>query len=145
MVINKSIDFEVIKERWGKYNLDDGSILKIKFILTNIKTFDQNGKKQYSANIQNIQTVYCSEHLIGEPSKATYSNELLQKNVEKDDVSVDPLEIPANEYILDDGTKLKVFPQVIKVSRSSLKNNLGEPIYMVTTNVTINYNAPKTR
>ena len=143
MTINKNIDFEVIKERWGKYNLDDGSVLKIKFVFINIKTFDQNGKKQYSANIQNHQTVNCPEHLIGEPSKEIHSYELLQKNMEKDNVSVNLLEIPVNEYILDDGTKLKASPQVIKVSRSSLKNDLGEPIYLVTTNLTINYNVLK--
>lgn len=139
----KNIDFEVIKERWGKYNLDDGSILKIKFILTNIKTFEQDEKKRYNANIQNIQIIYASERLIDEPTKGTFTNIILQQNVEKDDVGFEALEIPVNEYIIDDGTKLKMFPQVIKIARSSLKNKLGEPIYMVTTNVTINYNAPK--
>ena len=140
----KNLDFEVIKERWGKYTLDDGSVLKVRFILTNIKTWNENGEKKYTANNQVIQTVLSAEHLIGEPTKATFTPEALQKNIEKDDLSYEQLETPVNEYILDDGTKLKLFPQVIKVSRSSLKNNLGEPIYMVTTNVTINYNPPKT-
>ena len=144
MTTKKNLDFEVIKERWGKYTLDDGSVLKVRFILTSIKTWTENGNKKYTANNQLIQTVLCAERLIGEPSKATFTAELLQKNIEKDDLSFDQLETPVNEYILDDGTKLKLFPQVIKVARSSLKNNLGEPIYMVTTNVTINYNLPKT-
>jgi len=144
MTTKKNLDFEVIKERWGKYTLDDGSVLKVRFILTNIKTWTENGNKKYNANNQVIQTVLCAERLIGEPSKAAFTSEVLQKNIEKDDLSFDQLETPVNEYILDDGTKLKLFPQVIKVARSSLKNNLGEPIYMVTTNVTINYNLPKT-
>jgi len=143
MTTKKNLDFEVIKERWGKYTLDDGSVLKIKFILTNIKTWDENGAKKYTANNQVIQTILSAEHLIGEPAKAAFTSEVLQKNIEKDDLSYDQLENPVNEYILDNGTKLKLFPQVIKVSRSSLKNSLGEPIYMVTTNVTINYTEPK--
>ena len=141
--MSKYVDFEVVKERWGKYNLDDESILKIKFILTHIKSEEQDGrKKKYNANIQNIQTIYPAEHLMGEPQKAVFNNQMIMQNVEKDDVSFDPLEIPVNEYILDDRTKLKVFPQVIKVIRSSLKNKFGEPIYMVNTNVTINFDPP---
>lgn len=140
---SKYVDFEVIKERWGKYNLDDKSILKIKFILTNIKKEEHDGKKKYDANMQNMQIIYPAERLMGDPHTTTFDNQMIMKNIEKDDVSFDPLEIPINEYILDDGTKLKVFPQVIKVIRSSLKNKLGEPIYMVNTNVTVNYDFPK--
>lgn len=143
MTTKKNIDFEVLKERWGKYSLEDGSVLKIIFILTNVKTWEENAQTKYNTNIQNIQVIYSAERLIGEPNKAAFTNEILQKNIEKDDVSIETLSTPVNEYLLDNRTKLKIFPQVIKVSRSSLKNKLGEPIYMVITNVTINFDVAK--
>ena len=140
---NKYIDFEVLKERWGKYSLDDESILKIRFLVTSITTMQENGKTKYNASIQNIQTIYPSERHMGTPQNKVFSNELIMKNIEKDDVGFDALDNPANEYILDNGTKLKIFPQVIRVRRSSLKNKKGEPIYMVDTNMTLNFTDPK--
>lgn len=140
---NKYIDFEVLKERWGKYSLDDGSTLKIRFIVTSIMSIQENGKTKYNASIQNIQTIYPAEHLIGTPQTAVFSNDIITKNIEKDDVGFDVLDNPANEYILDNGTKLKIFPQVIKATRSSLRNKKGEPIYMISTNMTLNFTDPK--
>lgn len=140
---NKYIDFEVLKERWGKYSLDDGSTLKIRFIVTSIMSIQENGKTKYNASIQNVQTIYPAEHLIGTPQTAVFSNDIITKNIEKDDVGFDVLDNPANEYILDNGTKLKIFPLVIKATRSSLRNKKGEPIYMISTNMTLNFTDPK--
>lgn len=139
MNTSKNLDFEVLKERWGKYTLDDGSTLKIRFILTNVRTFKENEKIRYNTTIQNIQTIYAGDRLMGKPDLTVFTIETLQKNIEKNDLSFDPIEIPSNEYLLDNGTKLKAFAQVIRIDRTSCKNSLGEPIYMVSTNVTINF------
>ncbi len=139
---SKFIDFEVLKESWGKYQLDDQSILKIKFILTDVKISQNLGKTNYDTSLQNIQVIYPAEHLIGKPNKSVFSNELLKNNIEKDDVSLNTLIAPANEYFLDNRTKIKIFPQVIKASRTSLKNRFGFPIYLINTNVTINFDTP---
>lgn len=136
------LDFETIKERWGKFNLNDGSVLKIKFNLTSVKTIMKDNKKNYNASIQNVQVVYPASRLMGESNSTIFTTKILQANIEKDDVGFEVLETPVNEYILDDNTKLKIFPQLLNVSRTSLKNKLGEPIYMVNTNVAINFNSP---
>jgi hypothetical protein len=43
------LDFEVVKEPWNKYNLMDGSNLKLRFILLKVKRImPQQGKPNYS-------------------------------------------------------------------------------------------------
>ena len=144
MDFGKSLDFEVEKETWGKYNLSDGSILKTRFLLTSIRRKKElNNKMGYETGVQNFQNVLCDSHLIGEPDTAKYSNEMLNQNMEADDVRFDVLESPSNIYILEDGTKIKIFPQVLKISRSKLKNKFGEPIYMINNNLTINFEKKK--
>jgi len=46
-------DFEVVRERWNKYKLEDNSILKTKFVLINVileKTLDE-AVKEFEKNI----------------------------------------------------------------------------------------------
>lgn len=51
--------------------------------------------------------------------------------MEIDDMRYDSLAQEFNEYLLDDGTKIKIHPNIICISRSSLKDVHGDPIYSV--------------
>lgn len=46
-----------------------------------------------------------------------------------------------NEYILDDGTKIKIYTNVTSIDRSKLFNREGDPIYNVTSSNQINIKA----
>ena len=36
-----------------------------------------------------------------------------------------------NEYMLDDGTKIKIYTNVTNISRTSLKDRTGDPVYFI--------------
>lgn len=138
--MSKYLDFEIIKEEWGKFELYDGSTLKLKSILVSVEKINNNEKPSYQTQLQNIQTVFIEPSLIGDSTNTVYTKEILLKNIEKQDLEFEIITPSSNKYILDDGTKLNIFLNVIKVARTSLKNKKGEPIYLVDTNFTINFN-----
>jgi hypothetical protein len=71
-VRGKDVDAELIdvsqsSERWNEYLLDDGSVLKIKFILKKVyrlpNEFDPQGNPIYLAESQNILSSTSPDHL----------------------------------------------------------------------------------
>lgn len=135
----KYIDFNVISENWLKYQLNDGSILKIKSILQKIT---RTGIGKYDTKISTIQVIYPDQNLVGEPTNVKINPKELQENMEVSDLRVENLDVKHNEYLLDDNTKLKVFITVVNVGRTKFKDKLGEPIYLVQTNYAINMKQP---
>jgi len=48
-----------------------------------------------------------------------------------------------NEYILEDGTKIRIKTTVTKISRTDKYEKIGDPIYLVETNVMMQVTKPK--
>lgn len=135
------LDFDVVREIWNKYELADNSFLKVKVILTGIKK-GQAGQQtqttsptQYSFDFQQIVLVHTNEH--GTPDPKVYSPQELQSFIIKDDIRFTTITQDWNEYLVDDGTRIKIQPMVVKVAKTSKFNNKGEPVYTVDLNVNV--------
>jgi hypothetical protein len=129
----KEYDFEILREPWNKYELEDGSYIKARYILTKYKKTepDAQGRTKYQAEFQTLTVVYnVPESLKGPPVAEQFSQEQLQQSIERE-VSYKTMEEEWNEYIADDGTKIRVKDTVTRVSRTKLRDAQGNPIYWV--------------
>jgi hypothetical protein len=57
----EDIDFKVIKEDWNRYELEDGSIIKVKLIASNFvklnNEFDEDGNPLYVLKSSNVMII----------------------------------------------------------------------------------------
>jgi len=127
----RSIDFEIIKEPWNKYQIQDNSILRTRTILKKVERTIEGEKISFSIDAQTLTVIDADSNLKGMPSNKPITKDEIQKSVEKDDMRYDTLAQEFNEYQLDDGTKIKIYTNVTKISRTSLKDVKGDPVYMI--------------
>lgn len=125
------IEFEILKEPWNKYQLHDNSVLKTRTILKSVRRITQKSEVQYQIDAQSLTVVHADPDLRGSPNPNQISNDEILKNIEMEDMRYDSLAQESNEYQLDDGTKIKIHNNVTSISRSSLKDQYGDPIYSV--------------
>lgn len=143
--VRPPLDFDVIKEIWSKYELANGDIIKVKVVLTVVrKTSNAVGltspKPNYTFDLQSIVIVLTNER--GPPDSKSYSPQELQASITKDDIRYTTITQDWNEYVVDDGARIKLQPIVMKVSKTSKFNAKGEPIYFTEINVTAQIKTP---
>ena len=127
MVESRYADFKTIKEVWNEYKLEDGTIVKLRFIL--IKLINQPNGFGIGSTI--IVGIFPSPDLIGLPSQAIYSPQELEKSIEKKDLQFEPVKEDWNVYELKDRSKLSIKPILVSISRTNLHDQHGEPIYAI--------------
>jgi len=125
-------EFQIIKEPWNLYRLEDGALLKLKLVLIKVvreKQTDDKGNPILSFNHQNIVGVLSPPELRGQPSPEGKQPQIKQKDInfkpEKDE--------EWNEYQLEDGTVLKGKNVIVMVNKTDKFDSHGEPIYTVET------------
>jgi hypothetical protein len=129
------IEFEVLREPWNKYSVDDGSYIKSRFIITKFKkreptTADE--KLGYGFEGQNIAVSYnVPTELKGTPSTHQYSPQELREKAE--DMRYSIVSEEWNEYVLEDGTVVRIKSSVIEVLRTNKFDRNGDPVYYVNT------------
>ena len=136
------LDFNVVKEFWDVYDLNDGTKLKNRVILTGVKKLninnidiDNDGKSnksnEYEFDFQSIQSFIFSEKSKGNPHTNTYKKQELDASY-KIEVPYSAVSEKWNEYTVnDDGTKLKLKSAVTDVKKSNIFLQNGDPIYNV--------------
>jgi len=129
----KPIDFEIIKEPWNKYQFADNSVLKTRAILKKVERLTEGDKISFNMDIQTLTVIYSDSGLKGAPNPNPISKQEMIKSIDKPDMRYDTLSQEFNEYLLDDGTKVKIFTNVTNVSRTTLKDTKGDPVYQVQT------------
>lgn len=127
----RSLDFEIIKEPWNKYQIIDNSVLKVRTILTRVERRMKDNKPYFKTKDQSLIVINADPSLKGEPDTKDHSAEEIKRAVEKKDMRYDTISQDFNEYILDDGTKIKIYTNVTNIDRSRLFNGNGDPIYNV--------------
>jgi len=140
----KTLDFEIIKEPWNKYEIIDGSILKTRFVLK--KVVEQplgKDKSTFQIDGQPITSTFGSPELKGTPTTQVYPPEELKKSIVQEGLGYNVLGEEWNEYILEDGTKIRIKNTVTKISRTDKYEKIGDPIYLVETNVILQVTKPK--
>ncbi|MEM2957490.1 MAG: hypothetical protein QW261_04355 [Candidatus Jordarchaeaceae archaeon] len=139
------MDFDVLSEPWNVYQLEEGPILKIKYVLTRVlKRRENGGRFGYAIKGQNVVVFsHIPPELKGEPTHAFYSPMELQASIVKDGVRYATLAEEWNEYLAEDGTSIRVKLTVVKVSRTNKKDMDGDPVYLVQTSLLPQIQPPK--
>jgi hypothetical protein len=134
----RDMDFEVIREPWNKYGLREGPTLSTRFVLLKLHKLEQlkpDGtveKQGYGVEGQTLQAISnVPEKLKGQADTNAYSPQELQNSIVANDVGVDTLAEEWNDYVAEDGTKIRVKNSVVEVSRTSKFDKNGEPIYLI--------------
>lgn len=133
----RSINFEIIKEPWNKYQISDNSVLRTRTILKKVERKIEGDKISFAIDAQTLNVIDADSSLKGTPSKGKYTQQEIQNSIDKEDMRYDTLAQEFNEYQLDDGTKIKIYTHVTKITRTSLKDLKGDPIYRVGSNNSI--------
>jgi hypothetical protein len=102
----KGLDFEIVKEPWNKYELGDQTILKTRAILKAIIRVSQGNISNYNLDFQNLQALVVPNEVKGTPAISSYSQQELESNAR--DIRYNTIAEEWNEYIADDGTKIRV-------------------------------------
>lgn len=127
----RAIEFEILKEPWNKYEIQDGSTLKIRTILKKVERIKNENQVKFNIDVHTLTVIHANPKLKGNPNKRSISPAEIQKTIEKRDMRYNTLAQEFNEYQLDDGVKIKIYTNVTNISRSSLKERTGDPLYSV--------------
>jgi len=118
------INFDIIKENWCSYELEDKTIIKVKIILAKIISIDHN--KEISCNTTVVVSAFTTKEGKGNPSLPNVMPE-----IDKKDLPFKILEEEWNEYKMEDGRILKIKPSIIEISKGTTYDQYGEPSYLV--------------
>jgi len=85
-VIGDSIDIELLKETWCKYQVSDGTKIKMRDVLLDVRRIIVDGLPRYSINKDTQTTVMCYPKLRGEPTKRAQTREEIMRAIEQPDM-----------------------------------------------------------
>lgn len=121
-----------MKEKWNKYLLEDGVLLKLKFVLKKlfeVKETDTQG--QMSFDFQNVITLGRVPERLRGPSSIEPLR-ILPDNIIQKHLDFDIENEYWNEYILhDDHRRVKIKLSLKNVDKSNLFDKHGEPVYSI--------------
>lgn len=139
------LDFDVVREPWNRYEFSEGPILKTKVILKSVsRKTEADGKIGYGLDFQHITAVgHVPIDLQGPPTDKKYSPQELQSSIVNDDVRYSTLREEWNEYVAEDGCKIRLKITVASVAKTDKCNNKGYPIYMIKVGVLPELRPPK--
>lgn len=124
------IDFQVIKEEYTRYLLEDRTVLKVKIPAIKMiesETVDAAGYPTIAVNTTNIVCAIVPDHLKKKPT-GTDVDPFVDRPTELDFSVTDEV---WQEYHTMDGYKILIRPIVTKVLKYEKYNAFGEPIYLV--------------
>lgn len=127
----RAIDFDIVKEPWNQYEIQDGSILKIRTVLMKVERALEDKQFKFNMDTQNLTVIHAGSGLKGNPNPKPVSNSEIEKTIEKPNMRYNTIAQEFNEYALDDGTMIKIYTNVTNISRSALKNSSGDPVYLI--------------
>src|SRR5919112_5776335 len=150
-----TLDFKVIKEFWDIYQLDDGTRLKNRVILTGVKKLINDSKRiidntsnkgdEYEFDFQSIQSFIFSNKSKGNPHTKAYTKQELELSY-KIETPFNTISEKWNEYTInDDETKLKLKSTVTQIQKSNIVLQNGDPIYNVRIKILSKIIRPKTK
>ncbi len=142
-------EFDVVKEYWNKYRIEDGTILRFKTVLVIVRTpkgvlFTQGAPAQMLTH--DVAGVIPAPELYGTPDTHIYHLDELERSVAKPDLKFDTISEDWNEYYFS-GTDLTMSlkPAIISIDLTSKFNNGGEPIYFVRAQPLVKVRARRTQ
>ena len=141
----KLLDFKVVNEEWSQYELEDGSLLKMKLVLVNILQKAPVGKKTYEGlfSSENVIGVHSPKRLRGPPGRKYTVDELKKHIIERNLKFRQTVDGGWNEY--ETGNTIIQFRNVLKsVDKTSLFDSAGMCSYLVNLETMV-ISKPKTK
>jgi len=132
------MDFSVIDEDYSRYQLGDGTLLKVKVVVKKIFRSPQTTPQGYPTGVgfdsENAVAAIVPQRLKREPSR----ERLDPTRDVGEEVKFAPEEERWQSYMARDGFKILVKPIVTKVIKYPKYNDYGEPIYSASIQTIIN-------
>jgi hypothetical protein len=122
------IDFEVKKEPWNLYKIEDGSLIKFKLVLVRVMP-NKSDPKKYLLNTANVIGVQSPRELRGAPAPPSANG--TYDDLEKKDLDFEVIKENWSEYKLKDGNTLRIKSVIISIDKTKSFGDNGEPIYAV--------------
>ena len=144
-ISGKDLDFKILREDWNVYELADGSILKVRFVLRKVirtKAFNPDGEPGYAFGSRNFLAPRTPKKLMGPPTIPPPTEEQVRAS---DKVEVD-FRVKTenwNEYVVEDGAKARIKLVVTKVERTNFFDQMGYPVYGASSNIVTSVSVPK--
>lgn len=124
----KLLHFDVIKEPWNVYELEDSATLRVKVVLKNLIKEAENS---YSFGTSNVIAVIPDPKSIGLPSPPLKSGENLESSIEADDLEIlNKTELWNIYEVLSENLTLHIKGVAVSVSRTKRHDEKGLPIYL---------------
>ena len=136
--------FETMSEHWGVYALTDGSYIRMRMDVFKIgRQIDAAGNIGFGINGNPSITIISPKKLRGTPLLKLPTPQEIVAAVVEDDVEFSIVEEKWSTYKLKDSfvIGLKLIP--IKVSKTSLHDNHGDPIYNINHQLLVKVNMPE--
>jgi len=137
------MDFDVVREEWNRYQLSDNCLLKIKVVMTKVAKAEgqsKSDKQNYTFDVQNITVALTNER--GPPDSHNYSPAEIGRSIVKDDMRFTTVAQDWNEYVVDDGARIRIQPILLKVSKTSKFDGKGVPLYATDLNLNVQIKPP---
>jgi hypothetical protein len=125
------LEFEVEKEDWNILDLEDGPIIKTKFLMISLKKSEDEKGRGFETNALNIVGVMTPPERRGPHSDRDYTPEEIERSIINRDVPFKTREEGWSVYKLQDGSKLSVKLVTSQISKTDKFDRRGQSIYIV--------------
>ena len=126
------LPFEAIREGWSIYKTKGDALVKLKLVLLKLLVMGitDDGVAQLAMGSNVIVASTVPPSMKGLPSNQAYTLEQIAKAVTEPDLPVETVKEEWNEYNAD-GTKVSIKVVATIISKTSLFDQTGDPIYHV--------------
>lgn len=136
--------FKTTAEHWGDYALNDGSYLRMRVNVIKIaRMIDDAGNIGFNINSNVTIGIISPKNLRGTPSPRPPTPQEIATLIVEDDIEFSVVEEKWSTYQLQDGTVISIKLIPVKVSRTSICDPNGEPIYNVNHQLLVKANIPE--
>jgi len=127
------VEFEIVKEGWNEYKLSDGARLRTKLTLGKIVTapgMPIKNATDYSFNTQVMVVAYVPNQMKGTPSGRVLTPQDMA-NAIVEDLDFDETKIATNEYLLENGVRIKLRLMLTRVGKTDIFTPDASPLYTI--------------
>jgi len=130
--VSKEVDFDIVREDWTRYRLEDGTILRVRIALVKLVPtgMSELGTPDIGVLSQNILSTVVPKELLKRGGQTKPGRISAQDIKEGKDLGFELMGLPQwQEYKTRDGWLVMVKPEIGRVVRLSYYNDVGEPVY----------------
>jgi hypothetical protein len=130
--VDKIVDFNVVRENWSTYELDDGTIIRTKPVLMNIIDAgpSEDGKRKIVFSSQDLVAQFSPTTVRG-PKDRRFQTEELENYVTKPKVSFKQTKNGGDSIYETENSLVLVRQTVNQIDKTSKYNSDGMPAYIV--------------